>query len=54
MKALLGNLEKRESLEQLRALENGMKIVVQIVDSHPISVDTGEDLEQVKSFLQNQ
>jgi len=48
------NLEKRESLEQLRALENGIKIVVQIVDSHPISVDTNEDLEQVKSFLQNQ
>jgi 3-deoxy-manno-octulosonate cytidylyltransferase (CMP-KDO synthetase) len=41
------NLEKRESLEQLRALENGMKIMVQIVDSHPISVDTKEDLQRV-------
>ncbi len=48
------NLEKRESLEQLRALENGMKIVVQIVDSHPLSVDTAEDLERVKTFLENQ
>ncbi len=48
------NLEKRESLEQLRALENGMKIVVQIVDSHPLSVDTAQDLERVKTFLKNQ
>jgi 3-deoxy-manno-octulosonate cytidylyltransferase (CMP-KDO synthetase) len=48
------NLEKRESLEQLRALENGMKIVVQVVDSHPLSVDTGEDLQRVKTFLENQ
>lgn len=47
-------LEKYESLEQLRALENNMKISVGIVDSHPISVDTREDLEaaikSVKSF----
>ncbi len=45
------NLEKRESLEQLRALENQMKIVVQVVDSHPLSVDTKEDLEAVINFL---
>ncbi|MES2678190.1 MAG: 3-deoxy-manno-octulosonate cytidylyltransferase [Pseudomonadota bacterium] len=45
-------LEKRESLEQLRALENQMKIIVQIVDSHPLSVDTKEDLEKVKFFLE--
>jgi len=45
-------LEKTESLEQLRALENQMKIVVQIVDSHPLSVDTKEDLEKVKFFLE--
>lgn len=38
-------LEKRESLEQLRALENGMKIIVKLVDAHPLSVDTKEDLE---------
>ena len=47
------DLEKRESLEQLRALENNMKIVVGIVDSHPLSVDTALDLEKVKKFLQN-
>ena len=46
-------LEKRESLEQLRALENKMKIAVQIVDAHPLSVDTAEDLQRVKNFLQN-
>jgi len=40
-------LEKRESLEQLRALENDMKINVRIVDAHPLSVDTQEDLEVI-------
>lgn len=40
-------LEKRESLEQLRALENDMKIMVKLVDAHPLSVDTKEDLEIV-------
>ncbi|NBV06844.1 MAG: 3-deoxy-manno-octulosonate cytidylyltransferase [Proteobacteria bacterium] len=38
------NLEQRESLEQLRALENDMKILVKIVQAHPLSVDTQEDL----------
>jgi 3-deoxy-manno-octulosonate cytidylyltransferase (CMP-KDO synthetase) len=45
------NLEKRESLEQLRALENQMKIAVQIVDSHPLSVDTAEDLQKIKDLI---
>jgi 3-deoxy-manno-octulosonate cytidylyltransferase (CMP-KDO synthetase) len=45
------NLEKRESLEQLRALENNMKIIVKIVDSHPLSVDTPGDLELIKKFI---
>ncbi|MFT7099206.1 MAG: 3-deoxy-manno-octulosonate cytidylyltransferase (CMP-KDO synthetase), partial [Rickettsiales bacterium] len=45
------NLEKRESLEQLRALENKMKIAVQIVDSHPLSVDTEEDLQKVRDLI---
>ncbi|MFT7086824.1 MAG: 3-deoxy-manno-octulosonate cytidylyltransferase (CMP-KDO synthetase) [Rickettsiales bacterium] len=47
------NLEKTESLEQLRALENQMTIAVQIVDSHPLSVDNSEDLEKVRNFLRN-
>lgn len=46
-------LEKRESLEQLRALENGMKIVVKLVDAHPLSVDTKEDLEIVTKQIKN-
>jgi 3-deoxy-manno-octulosonate cytidylyltransferase (CMP-KDO synthetase) len=44
-------LELRESLEQLRALENGMKIVVKLVDAHPLSVDTQEDLEIVTKII---
>ena len=45
------NLEQRESLEQLRALENDMKIFVEIVDAHPLSVDTKEDLEVVTKLI---
>ena len=44
-------LEKREKLEQLRALENNIKIMVEIVDSCPYSVDTKEDLEKVISLI---
>ncbi len=46
-------LEKRESLEQLRALENGMKIAVKIVDTHPLSVDTQEDLDKVINLIKS-
>jgi 3-deoxy-manno-octulosonate cytidylyltransferase (CMP-KDO synthetase) len=42
-------LEKRERLEQLRALEAGMSIVVARVDEAPLSVDTPEDLEKVRA-----
>ena len=38
-------LEQRERLEQLRALEAGMRIDVTIVDTVPLGVDTPEDLE---------
>lgn len=44
-------LERRESLEQLRALENDLKIFVEIVDAHPLSVDTKEDLEAVTKAI---
>ena len=44
-------LEQRESLEQLRALENDMNIFVKIVDAHPLSVDTKEDLEIVTKLI---
>ncbi|MDR1031969.1 MAG: 3-deoxy-manno-octulosonate cytidylyltransferase [Holosporales bacterium] len=46
-------LEKRERLEQLRALENGMKIHVAIVDMAPIEVDTQQDLEQAREFYKH-
>lgn len=41
-------LEKRENLEQLRALEVGMSIAVGIIDTPPLSVDTPADLERVR------
>lgn len=44
-------LERRESLEQLRALEDGMRIDVAIVDSVPLGVDTPADLERARQIL---
>ena len=47
-------LEEVESLEQLRALENNMKIFVKIVEAHPLSVDTEEDLRVAIKTILNQ
>jgi 3-deoxy-manno-octulosonate cytidylyltransferase (CMP-KDO synthetase) len=44
-------LEQREKLEQLRALEAGMRIDVAIVDGVPLGVDTPEDLETARAML---
>jgi 3-deoxy-manno-octulosonate cytidylyltransferase (CMP-KDO synthetase) len=44
-------LEQREKLEQLRALEAGMRIDVGIVASVPLGVDTPEDLEIARAVL---
>jgi 3-deoxy-manno-octulosonate cytidylyltransferase (CMP-KDO synthetase) len=44
-------LEKREKLEQLRALEAGMRIDVAIVDAVPLAVDTPEDLARARAVL---
>lgn len=44
-------LEKREKLEQLRALEAGMRIDAEIVDTVPLGVDTPEDLERARHLL---
>ena len=44
-------LEKREKLEQLRALEAGMRIDVAIVDTVPLGVDTPQDLERARREL---
>ena len=44
-------LEAREKLEQLRALEAGMRIDVGIVASVPLGVDTPEDLDKARAIL---
>jgi 3-deoxy-manno-octulosonate cytidylyltransferase (CMP-KDO synthetase) len=44
-------LEQRERLEQLRALEAGMRIDATIVDSVPLGVDTPEELERARDIL---
>jgi len=45
-------LEKREKLEQLRALEANMSIAVARVDRPPLSVDTPADLERARQLIQ--
>lgn len=44
-------LEQRERLEQLRALEAGMRIDAEIVDTTPLGVDTPADLERARKIL---
>jgi 3-deoxy-manno-octulosonate cytidylyltransferase (CMP-KDO synthetase) len=44
-------LERRERLEQLRALEAGMRIDATIVEGVPLGVDTPEDLERARAIL---
>lgn len=46
-----GILEARERLEQLRALEAGMRIDVALVDTIPLGVDTPADLERARTLL---
>jgi 3-deoxy-manno-octulosonate cytidylyltransferase (CMP-KDO synthetase) len=46
-------LEQQEKLEQLRALESGMRIDITIVDSVPRGVDTPADLETARRILAN-
>jgi 3-deoxy-manno-octulosonate cytidylyltransferase (CMP-KDO synthetase) len=47
-------LEQREKLEQLRALEAGMRIDVAVVESAPLGVDTPEDLARARHMLSTQ
>jgi len=44
-------LEKRERLEQLRALEANMRVDVAIVDAVPLGVDTPADLDKARALL---
>lgn len=46
-------LEKQESLEQLRALQNGMKIKVAITTLNPTGIDTKEDYEKFKALMES-
>ena len=43
--------EMSESLEQLRALQNGMRIKTSVVDFIPVGIDTAEDLEKFKNII---
>jgi 3-deoxy-manno-octulosonate cytidylyltransferase (CMP-KDO synthetase) len=46
-----GVLERRERLEQLRALENGMRIDAAVVATVPLGVDTQADLDRAREML---
>ena len=46
-----GNLERCEKLEQLRALENGMRIKCVVTEYSSIGIDTPEELEKAAAFL---
>jgi 3-deoxy-manno-octulosonate cytidylyltransferase (CMP-KDO synthetase) len=46
-------LERREKLEQLRALEAGMSVHVGLVDTVPLGVDTPPDLERARALLRS-
>ncbi|RWA77124.1 MAG: 3-deoxy-manno-octulosonate cytidylyltransferase [Mesorhizobium sp.] len=46
-----GVLEQRENLEQLRAIENGMRIDAAVIQTEPLGVDTPADLEKARALL---
>jgi 3-deoxy-manno-octulosonate cytidylyltransferase (CMP-KDO synthetase) len=46
-------LEKAESLEQLRWIENGYRIRVGVTDIETIGIDTPQDMERALQFLEN-
>lgn len=47
-------LERREKLEQLRALEDGMRIDAAIIKTVPLGVDAAEDLERARILLEQE
>ena len=46
-------IEQAESLEQLRALYNGMRIKTSVVDYNSIGIDTLEDLNEFRKLVEN-
>ncbi|GLQ05425.1 3-deoxy-manno-octulosonate cytidylyltransferase [Sneathiella chinensis] len=46
-------LEQREKLEQLRALEAGMRIDAALVDTVPLGVDTSDDLARIRALFES-
>lgn len=46
-----GVLEHRESLEQLRAIEHGMRMDAKVIHTEPLGVDTLADLERARELL---
>ena len=46
------NNEIKKNLEQIRALENSMKIDVGFVEDMPLSVDTENDLKKIKNQME--
>jgi 3-deoxy-manno-octulosonate cytidylyltransferase (CMP-KDO synthetase) len=46
-------LEKAEKLEQLRLLENGYRIYVELTKNNTIGIDTAEDLKRIKNILES-
>jgi 3-deoxy-manno-octulosonate cytidylyltransferase (CMP-KDO synthetase) len=46
-----GILEQRENLEQLRAIEAGMRIDATVIQTEPLGVDTLADLERARVLL---
>jgi 3-deoxy-manno-octulosonate cytidylyltransferase (CMP-KDO synthetase) len=45
------SLELAESLEQLRALQAGMRIKTFVVDFVPVGIDTADDLKQFEEII---
>lgn len=45
--------EITRSLEQMRAMDNNISLIVGLTDSYPLGVDTIEDLEEIRNIMKN-